>query len=278
MGDKIEKIGESLIQHGKFNDRIYLLKLKDKNVEILADQLDSLALKQGYKKIFAKISAEALPCFLIKGYIIEAFIPKFFRGSEDCIMVSKFYDKGRGTVPGAELKFFGKMISEARNTNKERMNYHPEYTSAELDQSDSVEISGIFKEVFETYPFPVHDPGYILETMKTGKAKYFGIHDGNKLIGVSTAEIDISEENAEMTDFAVLPQYRGKGLAYHLLLHMEDEMRAGGMKTCYTIARLKEPGMNKTFIKAGYKYAGTVVNNTNIGGSIESMNIFYKHV
>ena len=75
MGDKIEKIGESLIQHGKFNDRIYLLKLKDKNVEILADQLDSLALKQGYKKIFAKISAEALPCFLIKGYIIEAFIP-----------------------------------------------------------------------------------------------------------------------------------------------------------------------------------------------------------
>ncbi|MDD4426034.1 MAG: hypothetical protein PHS40_08920 [Mariniphaga sp.] len=57
---------------------------------------------------------------------------------------------------------------------------------------------------------------------------------------------------------------------------MEQEMRKAGIINAYTIARLAEPGMNKTFMNAGYKFSGTLVNNTQIAGSIESMNIFYK--
>ena len=36
------------------------------------------------------------------------------------------------------------------------------------------------------------------------------------------------------------------------------------------------PGMNITFAKHGYHYAGTLNNNTNICGRIESMNVWYK--
>ena len=81
-----------------------------------------------------------------------------------------------------------------------------------------------------------------------------------------------------MTDFAVLPEYRGQNLAFRLLVKMEQEMKYANIKTVYTIARLKVPGMNKTFLKSGYKFTGTLLNNTNIGGSIESMNIYYKHL
>ena len=88
----------------------------------------------------------------------------------------------------------------------------------------------------------------------------------------------MEEKNAEMTDFAVLPRYRGQKLAGQLLSVMEEAMKSAGVKTLYTIARLKEPGMNKTFINAEYRYSGTLVNNTNISGSIESMNIFYKKI
>jgi len=276
MGDKIEKLGESVIQHGKFNDRIYLLKLNDSDVDQLLLKLDRLASDQGYTKVFGKIRPEAFPAFLADGYVIEAFVPGFFDGSGDCIMVSKFFDKKRSLPPREELEFFMKMIGRSDNNN--RADGGTEYNVIRLDRQDAGEITAVFKDVFLTYPFPVHDPDYITETMMTGKARYFGIRDNGRLIAVSTAEIDMTSKNAEMTDFAVLPDYRGNGLAYHLLLFMEKDMKVAGIKTAYTIARLKEPGMNKTFIKAGYKYAGTLVNNTNIGGSIESMNIFYKNV
>jgi len=34
--------------------------------------------------------------------------------------------------------------------------------------------------------------------------------------------------------------------------------------------------MNITFAKAGYRYAGTLVNNTDISGTIESMNVWWR--
>jgi len=55
-------------------------------------------------------------------------------------------------------------------------------------------------------------------------------------------------------------------------------MRKQGIKTLYTIARLDSIPMNKTFLKLNYCYSGTLINNTNIAGSIESMNIYYKYL
>jgi len=36
--------------------------------------------------------------------------------------------------------------------------------------------------------------------------------------------------------------------------------------------------MNITFAKQGYQYAGCLVNNSNICGSIESMNVWYRQL
>ena len=278
MLDKIEEIGKSIIQHGKFNNRIYLLKLDpEDNGEIISD-LEQLASQEGYSKIFCKIHSGALPFFLIRGYTIEAYVPRFYDGKTDCLMVSRFLDEERSRPPLDELKLFSEWLEIGENSvNNSITNNSAQYELCNLDINDIIPITEVFKQVFETYPFPVHDPDYILDTMRKNKAKYFGIRDADKLIAVSTADIDIKGKNAEMTDFAVLPEYRGSRLAYRLLLLMEENIKSDGIKTAYTIARLREPGMNKTFIRAGYKYSGTLVNNTNIGGNIESMNIFYKH-
>jgi putative beta-lysine N-acetyltransferase len=96
------------------------------------------------------------------------------------------------------------------------------------------------------------------------------------LIALSSAEMDLSGSNVEMTDFATLPGERGRGLARFLLQEMERAMRKRKMRTAYTIARAVSPGMNITFSRMGYRYSGTLVNNTHISGSIESMNIWYK--
>ncbi|WP_172594424.1 putative beta-lysine N-acetyltransferase [Mariniphaga sediminis] len=276
MEDKIEKIGRSTIQHGKSNNRIYLLKLNPADSQMIVPELDNLAKKEGYTKIVTKIHTEALPHFISAGYIMEAYIPRFYNGNTDCVLASRFLDKKREQSPKGQLQPFFKLFDSVNGSN--HLNGLEDYQIRKLNELDAVAVTEVFKQVFETYPFPVHKPEYILKTMQSKSALYYGVWDGDRLIGVSTAETDFENKNAEMTDFAVLPEYRGKQLASHLLALMESDVKAAGIKTAYTIARLSQPGMNKTFMKAAYNYSGTLVNNTNIGGSIESMNIFYKHL
>jgi predicted hydrocarbon binding protein len=57
---------------------------------------------------------------------------------------------------------------------------------------------------------------------------------------------------------------------------MENQMRLSKMLTAYTIARSVSHGINITFARAGYTYGGRLINNTNISGKIESMNVWYK--
>ncbi|NCB07987.1 MAG: putative beta-lysine N-acetyltransferase [Bacteroidia bacterium] len=278
MQDKIEKWGKSVIQHGKSNNRIYLMKLSPENVSDIVPFLDQLAQKNGYSKIFAKIQAEVLPCFIPNGYVIEAFVPGFYNNQTDCLFVSKFSDDKRKITNQEELITFSRLLHSSESSQKIKYSHSLRYSLQRLETADAESISDIFRQVFKSYPFPVFDPEYIKETMKGDRTQYFGVKEGTRLIGISTAETDLENRNAEMTDFAVLPEFRGQNLAFRLLVKMEHAMKCANIKTVYTIARLKEPGMNKTFLKSGYKYTGTLANNTNIGGSIESMNIFYKHL
>lgn len=278
MRDRITHIGKSTIQHGKVSNRIYLMKLESGEAAELLPQLDDLAREKGYTKIFAKIPATLWPFFLVNGYVIEATIPDFFDDGSDCLLVARFFDEKRQKVPAKELEMMNELLTKARSNGKAKGSEQSTLTAKRLHEKHVGAITAIFRQVFETYPFPVYDPDYVLQTMQEGEAQYFGILEDNKLIGVSTAEIDAQNACAEMTDFAVLTEHRGKRLAQRLLAHMEKAMKASGITTCYTIARLNQPGMNKTFLNLGYKYTGTLINNTNIGGSIESMNILYKQL
>jgi lysine 2,3-aminomutase len=276
--DTTEIIENSTIHHGKTSNRIYLMKLAPKQVNQLIPKLDKLAEENGYTKIFAKVQAQVLPGFISNDYEIEGFVPHFYNGKTDCLFVSKFIDKKRKAIPLKELELLQDLLLNAKEITKNGYNCVVNFSIKKLGTHDAKAITEIFEKVFETYPFPVHNPEYILETMEQHGTQYFGVYSNKKLIGVSTAEIDMENENAEMTDFAVLPDHRGQNIALSLLGKMEKEMENAGIKTCYTIARLNQAGMNKTFLKAGYRYTGTLVNNTNIGGNIESMNILYKHI
>ena len=108
--------------------------------------------------------------------------------------------------------------------------------------------------------------------------EYFGCEVFGRLIALSAAEMDTENENVEMTDFATLPTWRGYTVSMHLLATMEETVRTRNIKTTYTIARSSSPEMNITFARSGYRYGGRVVNNTNISGHIESMNVWYKHL
>jgi putative beta-lysine N-acetyltransferase len=140
--------------------------------------------------------------------------------------------------------------------------------------SDAVEMSALYGEAFQSYPFPIHQPAYLTRLIDEGVG-YFGVRKSGRLVAVAAAEIDPRAENAEMTDFATRPEWRGNGLAKRLLRHMESTVAARGIKTAYTIARAGSEGMNRVFMRQGYQYAGWLTNNTQIGGRIESMLVWY---
>lgn len=273
--DKIEKIKNSLIQHGKLSNRIYLMKLDKSDVPQILDDLEKLAKDKGYTKIFAKVPAGMASKFIKNKYVREAGIPGFFKGVKGCIFVAKYFGKPRKKDKNKQE--ITKIINLSIRKRKEKRNISlpKKFTIEKATADDVVEMSKVYSQVFQTYPFPIDDPKYLLKTMKT-HVKYYLVKENDKIVAVSSAEIDYDALNAEMTDFATLNQYRGKNISSHLLKFMEKDIKKEKLKIVYTIARAKSYGMNITFARNGYHFAGTLINNTNISGDIESMNVWYK--
>jgi len=142
---------------------------------------------------------------------------------------------------------------------------------------DAHDIAALYRQVFKTYPFPITDPDYIHESMQ-GTIRYFVIRKSRKLAAVASCEINYESKNAEVTDFATSPGFRGMGLAAHLLQAMETELKNEGILLAYTIARAISRPINSVFAGAGYQYAGLLANNTNICGTMESMNVWYRNL
>jgi putative beta-lysine N-acetyltransferase len=277
MHDRIERLGRSTIQHGPLNDRVYLMKLHDDDMPGILPLLDWLADANGYSKIFAKIRARHVEVFEKSGYRLEAHIPGFYNRFEDAAFMGKFLD---GIREGdSRAREAGKILEAARRKRSEGVGTNTDEAPCveRASPRDAEEMSEVYGRVFPSYPFPIHDPGYLRGTMHS-HVTYFCIREAGKIVSLSSAEVDGDGRNVEMTDFATLPDHRGSGHAVHLLDRMEDEMVNRDITTSYTIARAMSPGMNITFAKLGYVYAGTLVNNTNISGSIESMNVWYKHL
>ena len=275
MFDTIEKIDNSLIQHGPMNQRVYLMKLNGQDLPDVMFKIDVLAQRQGYTKIFAKVPLQAKQLFTESGYEEEARVAGFYDGEVDAVFLAKYLASQRRS--DTEQQVVDEILELARHKGNAQSQplLQNGLTIRPAGADDAEAMVRIFKQVFESYPFPIHDPAYLRETMQT-HVQYFCVFEGNSMIAVSSAEMDESANNVEMTDFATLPDYRGRGLAQQLLTHMETHMSRRGLKTAYTIARALSAGMNITFARGGYQYGGTLVNNTNICGKIESMNVWYK--
>lgn len=275
--DRIEKFGHSVIQHGARNDRIYLMKLGEEDLPQIAGDLVEMAKDRGYSKIFAKIPATALASFTAQGFIEEARIPGFFGGQQAALFLGKFLSLEREKEDRAERIEQVLQATRHKTGPQEIPQLTQGQSSRVLCKADNEEMSRLYRQVFASYPFPIHDPDYLARTMDENVI-YFGIWAKDRLVALASAEVDVDQKNAEMTDFATLPECRGKGFANILLRKMEAHILQIGIRTAYTIARAYSFGMNITFARQGYRFGGTLTKNTQISGGLETMNIWYKQL
>jgi len=281
MYDKTVKLGNSQIQHGSENDRIYLMHLAKQDMPKILTSLDVMACTCGYSKIFAKVPKDFSKDFLEVGYVAEATVFGFYNNIEDCVFMSKYLDAKRSVQVDEILNkkvldvAFSKKQNNQTELKLENVKLSNEFEFRKANQTDATKMAEVYSLVFDSYPFPVFDPEYIKETMSSNVV-YFGIWKKDKIIALSSCEMCLEEKNVEMTDFAILPEYRGYNFSNFLLEEMEKEMKKKEMNTAYTIARSNSFGMNSTFAKCGYAFGGVLVKNTQIGGKIEDMNVWFK--
>jgi putative beta-lysine N-acetyltransferase len=275
MFDIITKIGRSLVQHGPHNDRIYVMRLSHGDVPTITHRLYDMARENKYSKIFVKAPGYALDAFMNAGYVVEAYVPGFFNGHESGYFMAKYLDGSRAV----EMKNHiveGALSAASKIAGKWKMPSLPEGLMFHVaEPKDARDLASLYGRVFSTYPFPINDAAYICRMMEKN-LRYFCVRSNGRLVAASSAEMDNDAGNVEMTDFATLQGYQGRGISAYMLHRMEENMMQEGMKLAYTIARATSYPMNRIFSRAGYSYGGRLVNNTNICGAIESMNVWYK--
>jgi putative beta-lysine N-acetyltransferase len=267
----------AVIQHGPLNDRVYLMKMDSGAAGVSLEKAEWLAATRRYSKIFVKVPASALEIFAERGYGIEAVVPGLFRGREDGYFLARYPDPWRKEVTDAAVirDVLGTALSRAEEGRACAPS--PGFAIRPVVEEDTPALARLYGTVFETYPFPIRDPEYLRRTMRA-HIRYYGAHREERLVAASSAETDPETQSVEMTDFATHPSYQGMGLCSALLNQMESDMRDEGLRTAFTIARAALYPINITFARAGYRYGGTLVNNTQICGSFESMNVWYKRL
>lgn len=277
MKDKIQKLLGASIQHGPLSDRIYLMHLGRAEPERLIPELKLLAREKNYSKIFAKIPGKALKHFLEAGFSREATVPGMYAGSEDAFFLAHFLDPKRGEIRSRETIEEILDVCEKR-TGLGHGQLPPGFEPGILSEKDCPDMARLYGRVFQSYPFPITDADYLVQTMRS-HVIYAGMYFEGRLAALASAETDPSGQNAELTDFATLPEFRKNRLSGHLLQFLLKELERHpvlNIRTGYTIARAESFGMNITFARSGFTFGGILVNNTNIAGNMESMNIWYK--
>lgn len=268
-------INGSSIEISRPCGRVYLKKLYAYKAKDTIIDLEKIAKKENLSKIFARVPSSAKEIFLNNDYKIEAHIPGFYKNETDVYFMGKFLLPEREICPDKEI-IEDVLKKSLQKTNSSQFYDLPkEFYFKKIDESQIEDLIEIYKNIFETYPSPIFDADYIAKTMHNND-EYFGIWQGEKLVATAEIEKDFEAQNAEVTAFATLPEFRGNNFSTYLINKLEKILQEQNFKTAYSISRATSYSMNIAFAKTKYNYAGTLINNTCISGSLEHMHVWYK--
>lgn len=228
-------------------------------------------------KIICNSNEENLKIFIEAGFCIEGKIDRFFRG-KDAFCMSYFIDSERkNSVDSVEKDTLINQCLNIQNKYNVSCNNYPAYTIRTATPEDVGEIIELFSTVFSTYPTPVYDENYLRQTMN-GKILYKVAVLEGKIVGIASADMDTDNLNAEMTDCATYSEHRGKGILSNIIYKLEIDLKNMNFISLYSLSRAINPSVNIVLSKLNYKYTGRLIQNCNICGAFEDMNIWVKNI
>lgn len=266
---------EMAVFFDRYSSRLKVLDYRTSDYAALCDRLTYLADANMFSKIFLKARPDDWQRFAELGFVLEGVIKYFFRG-EDAFVMSKFLVPERADARNevSESKIVERLMKSPREYEPAPL---PEGYRLVIANRDHIpQMVKLYRRVFPTYPSPLAHPDYIAQTMEQHVLYRVALSPKGRVVSAASAEIDSKHGNAELTDCATAKSERGKALMFRLLRELEGDLRGRGIMTGYTLARAPSPGMNRVFYRLGYEYTGRLVNNCDISGSYEDMNIWVK--
>ncbi|HEX3030762.1 MAG TPA: putative beta-lysine N-acetyltransferase [Bacillota bacterium] len=256
------------------NQRLKLLEHQGVSEESIK-KIISFARQEGLGKIITNCHIRLLAPFTNSGFVIEGIINRFYQG-EDAFCVSYFLDAKRGKASNWK-KEEAILYQCLRDTRPFMPRAHEDYSIRQATVHDIPQMVRLFSSVFSTYPSPVFSGQYLKQVMSQHVLFRVAEQDG-RVVSVASAEMNPGNLNAEITDCATYPAYRGRAILSSLIHCLEADLKGKGYRTGYSLARAINPGINKAFSRLGYKFSGRLVNNCHICGEYEDMNIWVKRL
>lgn len=269
-----------MVHHGKTHNRLYLMQTEQDNWDSLIPLMKGLAQEKSYDKILGRIPEEAMELFQSNGYQVEAKIPGLYNGETTGYFLADYLNEERGYCNEKERKTIQsvKTIAQAANSATEDSYLAlPENLEVrKLGRNDLFALIHLHKKAFKSYPFPIHKAEYILELIEQNH-EFYGLFNQEELLVSAILKIHMEESNVEIVDFATHPDLNGQNLAYYLVQEIKKDFEEMDYKTMYSLVRATSYGLNITFSKHDFVFGGTLLNNTLIRDTIESMNVWYCH-
>ncbi|MBW7876875.1 MAG: putative beta-lysine N-acetyltransferase [Candidatus Cloacimonetes bacterium] len=259
-----------------YNKRLKIVDYEAKDYRAMLLRMAWLADQNGFTKIFVKAVHEDFQQFLSHGYMMEGLIKYYFQG-QDAYILSRFSSQKRVRSDSLieEAKMVEKLVYNAPVRDPRTL--PAEFRIVQAKEQDIPDLVVIYRQVFETYPSPLTNPDYIKASMERNVI-YRLAYLGDRAVAAASAEMDLKHSNAEMTDCATIPEVQGKGLMQHLLMALEKDLVDYKVHSAYTLARAVSFGMNRVFFRLGYEFCGRLINNCDIFGQFEDMNIWVKRL
>lgn len=258
-----------------YNFRLKILDYEATDYRAMIRRIHWLASENSFEKIFWKASEADWRRFLSFGYRLEGIMKYYFNG-EDAFVMSRFCTAERIQSDDliAECELIEQLMMRPRAyeppplpAGYQMMIARPEHIT---------QLVTLYRGIFQTYPSPLTHPDYIYQTMARHVLYRVVLDAKGQVVSAASADIDVKNRNAELTDCATDPQARGQGLMFHLLRALEDDLREREITTSYTLARGTSFGMNLVFYRLGHEFCGRLINNCDIHGQFEDMNIWSK--
>ncbi|QUF63670.1 putative beta-lysine N-acetyltransferase [Bacillus atrophaeus] len=256
----------------RFNERIRVVRY-DGKIENALPEILSVAKKELAEKVivYAKQQDEAELAKHL--FVTEGLLDGYYLGHRAAVMVRYLSENRRLTNSYlAELEIVETLYKKSPSI---RLTAPPPFLMSRCEPRDIHQLSMLYKKVFRTYPTPIFDPVYIEKTMNDNTV-YYAMFDDGRLIGAASAEANPALGHAEITDCAVLKEYRGHSLMNHLIAALEKEMADREIFHVFSLARAASYGMNAVLHQSGYSYRGRLINNCYIYESLENMNVWCK--
>ncbi|AYD40751.1 putative beta-lysine N-acetyltransferase [Clostridium fermenticellae] len=256
------------------NSRVKIINFYKISVQALK-RIIHFTSKQHLSKVVCNCNSQSFQNFCDAGFIPEGKIDSYFRG-EDALCMSYFISSNRKICKNSNIEnlFLTKSLNMK---DKFKFNNNLKYHIRDAKESDISELISLFSEVFFAYPTSIYNRDYLIQNMSKNVLCKVAVFN-DKIISAASAYLDYENLNAEIADCATYPHYRDKGIISNIIYLLEKDIRDKDFISLYSMSKSTSQGMNIALSKQGYNYRGTLVNNCNLCGDFESMNIWAKDI